>query len=74
MEYEFDKFKYLGGTASKDSLDLMLDTLIDGKLLDIPINDIGDFIDSYSDILINPLYMTPIIPIDPILGKSIASN
>ncbi len=58
------------GVASKDSLDLMMDTLIDGKLLDIPINDVGDFIDSYSDIFtVNPLFMTPIIPIDPIAAE-----
>ena len=58
------------GIASKDSLDIMMDTLVDGKLLDIPINDIGDFIDSYSDIFtVNPLYMTPIIPIDPIAAE-----
>jgi hypothetical protein len=58
------------GTASKDSLDLMMDTIVDGKLLDIPIGEIGDFIESYSDIFtIHPLYMAPILPIDPIAAE-----
>ena len=58
------------GTASKDSLDLMMDTIVDAKLLDIPIDEIGDFIESFSDIFtVHPLYMAPILPIDPILAE-----
>lgn len=58
------------GTANKDSLDLMMDTLVDGKLLDIPIDEIGDLIESYENIFtVHPLYMSPIIPIDPIVQK-----
>ena len=57
------------GTASKDSLDLMMDTIVDAKLLDIPIGEIGDFIESFSDIFtVHPLYMAPILTIDPILA------
>ena len=38
------------GTASKDSLDLLLDTLSDGKLMgSYDVSAIGDFIDAYSD-------------------------
>lgn len=58
------------GTASKDSLDLMLDTIVDGKLLDIPVGDIGDLIESYQDYFtVHPLYMSPVIPIDPIAAE-----
>tara|TARA_B110001452_G_scaffold53846_2_gene41266 strand:- start:2004 stop:4817 length:2814 start_codon:yes stop_codon:yes gene_type:complete len=58
------------GTANKDSLDLMLDTIVDGKLLDIPVGDIGDLIESYQDFFtVHPLYMSPIIPIDPIAAE-----
>ena len=59
------------GTASKDSLDLLLDTLSDGKLLGrYDISSIGDFIDSYADIFtIHPAYMAPILPIDPIVAE-----
>ena len=59
------------GTASKDSLDLLMDTIPDGKLMgDYDISKIGDFIDSYENIFtIHPLYMTPILPIDPILAE-----
>jgi len=58
------------GIANKDSLDLMMDTLVDGKLMDIPVEDIGNLIESYKDIFtIHPLYMSPIVPIDPILQE-----
>ena len=59
------------GTASKDSLDLLMDTLQDGKLLgSYDVSAIGSFIDSYEDIFtVNPLYMTPILPIDPIAAE-----
>jgi len=58
------------GTANKDSLDLMMDTLVDGKLMDIPVGDIGDLIESYKDIFtVHPLYMSPIVPIDPIVQE-----
>ena len=58
------------GTANADSLDLMMDTLVDGKLMDIPIEEIGDLIESYKDIFtIHPLYMSPIVPIDPIVQE-----
>ena len=56
------------GPAKKDSLDILMDTLVDGKLMgSYDVSAIGDFIDSYEDIFtVNPLYMTPILPIDPI--------
>ena len=56
------------GAARGDSLDLLMDTISDGKLLGkYEISAIGDFIDSYSDIFtVNPLYMAPILPVDPI--------
>ena len=59
------------GRANKDSLDLLMDTIPDGKLLgDYPVSDIGKFIDDYSDVFtVNPLYMTPILPIDPIIAQ-----
>ena len=59
------------GTASKDSLDLLMDTLQDGKLLgSYDVSAIGSFIDSYEDIFtVNPLYMAPILPIDPIAAE-----
>ena len=58
------------GIADADSLDLMMDTLVDGKLMDIPIEKIGDLIESYKDIFtIHPLYMSPIVPIDPIVQE-----
>ena len=58
------------GTANKDSLDLMMDTLVDGNLIDIPIENIGNLIESYEDIFtVHPLYMSPIIPIDPIVQE-----
>jgi hypothetical protein len=60
------------GIADKDSLDLMMDTLVNDSLMDIPVGDIGDLIESYKDIFtVHPLYMSPIVPIDPIVyGKS----
>ena len=58
------------GIANKDSLDLMMDTLVDGKLMDIPVEEIGDLIESYKDIFtVHPLYMSPIVPIDPIVQE-----
>ena len=63
-----------GGTASKDSLDLLMDDTTDGKLLgEYPIEQIGDFIDAWTDIFtINPLYMVPILPVDPIVAQESA--
>ena len=59
------------GPAKKDSLDILMDTLVDGKLMgSYDVSSIGDFIDSYEDIFtVNPLYMTPILPIDPIAAE-----
>jgi len=59
------------GTASKDSLDLLLDTISDGKLMgSYDISAIGDLIDTYSDIFtVHPAYMAPILPIDPIVAE-----
>ena len=59
------------GTASKDSLDLLLDTISDGKLMgSYDISAIGDFIDTYSDIFtVHPAYMAPILPVDPIVAE-----
>ena len=59
------------GPAKKDSLDILMDTLVDGKLMgSYDVSAIGDFIDSYEDIFtVNPLYMTPILPIDPIAAE-----
>ncbi|MEL1223913.1 MAG: hypothetical protein VW522_06660 [Candidatus Neomarinimicrobiota bacterium] len=59
------------GTASKDSLDLLLDTISDGKLMgSYDVSAIGDFIDAYSDIFtVHPAHMAPILPIDPIVAE-----
>ena len=59
------------GTASKDSLDLLLDTISDGKLMgSYDVSAIGDFIDTYSDIFtVHPAYMAPILPLDPIVAE-----
>ena len=59
------------GTASKDSLDLLLDTISDGKLMgSYDISAIGDLIDTYSDIFtVHPAYMAPILPVDPIVAE-----
>ena len=59
------------GTASKDSLDLLLDTISDGKLMgSYDISAIGNLIDTYSDIFtVHPAYMAPILPIDPIVAE-----
>ena len=67
-------FNIWGGTASKDSLDLMMDDSLDGNLLgDYPVDQIGDFIDSWSDIFtIHPLYMVPILPVDPVVAQESA--
>ena len=67
-------FNIWGGTASKDSLDLIMDDSLDGKLLgDYPVDQIGDFIDSWSDIFtIHPLYMVPILPVDPVVAQESA--
>jgi len=60
-----------GGTANKDSLDVLMDDTTDGLLLgEYPVSDIGNFIDAWSDIFtVNPLYMVPILPIDPIVAQ-----
>ena len=62
------------GVASKDSLDLLMDTIPDGKLLgSYDISELGDFIDSYGEIFtVNPLHMVPILPIDPIVAEKSA--
>jgi len=59
------------GTASKDSLDLLLDTISDGKLMgSYDVSAIGDFIDTFSDLFtVHPAYMAPILPIDPIVAE-----
>ena len=60
------------GTANKDSLDLLMDTLQDGMLLEkYDVSGIGEFIDNFEGIFtIHPLYMSPILPIDPIVSVS----
>ena len=62
------------GVASKDSLDLLMDTIPDGKLLgSYDISELGDFIDSYGEIFtVNPLHMVPILPIDPLVAEKSA--
>ena len=59
------------GAAKKDSLDILMDTLVDGKLMgSYDVSTIGDFIDAYEDVFtVNPLFMTPILPIDPIAAE-----
>ena len=59
------------GTANKDSLDLMLDTLSDGKIMEqYDVTDIGDMIEEYEDIFtVHPFYMSPIAPIDPLIAE-----
>ncbi len=54
-----------------DTLDLLLDTLEDGKILEqYPVEDIGEFIENYGTYFtINPLYMTPILPLDPVAAE-----
>ena len=67
----FAAFGGWAGAVNKDSLDILMDTLVDGKLMgSYDISAIGDFIDSYEDIFtVNPLYMIPILPIDPIAAE-----
>ena len=67
----FTNHNIWAGPAKKDSLDILMDTLVDGKLMgSYDVSAIGDFIDSYEDIFtVNPLYMTPILPIDPIAAE-----
>ena len=67
----FTNYNIWAGAASKDSLDLLMDTIPDGKLLgNYEVSQLGDFIDAYKSIFtINPLYMAPILPIDPILAE-----
>ena len=59
------------GTASKDSLDLLLDTLSDGMIMgQYSVTEMADFIESYEDIFtIHPLYLSPILPIDPLVAE-----
>ena len=63
-----------GGKANKDSLDLLMDDTLDGKLLgEYPTVSIGSFIDRWSDLItINPLYLVPILPVDPIVAQESA--
>ena len=67
----FTNYNIWAGTANKDSLDLLMDTLSDGKLMgSFEVATIGDFIESWKDIFtVNPLYMSPILPIDPIAAE-----
>jgi len=67
----FTNYNIWAGTANKDSLDLLMDTLSDGKLMgNFEVATIGDFIESWKDIFtVNPLYMSPILPIDPIAAE-----
>ena len=67
----FTNYNVWAGTANKDSLDLLMDTLSDGKLMgNFEVATIGDFIESWKDIFtVNPLYMSPILPIDPIAAE-----
>ena len=67
----FTNYNIWAGAASKDSLDLLMDTITDGKLMgNYEVSQLGDFIDAYKSIFtINPLYMSPILPIDPILAE-----
>ena len=54
------------GVISLDDADLLLDTLDDNAILDIPIDDFPDP-ETYKDIItIHPLYMVPLVPLDPI--------
>ena len=59
------------GIANKDSLDILMDTLQDGKLLEeYDVSALGDFIDNMEPVFtVNPLYMSPILPIDPIVAQ-----
>ncbi len=71
------------GTAVADSLDLMADNIEDSLFLaeydedgllipntGTPVNSIGEFIEDYQDFFtIHPLYMSPIVPIDPIMAQ-----
>ena len=67
----FTNYNIWAGTANKDSLDLLMDTFSDGKLMgNFEIATIGDFIESWKDIFtVNPLYMSPILPVDPIAAE-----
>ena len=55
------------GIANSDSLDLMMDTLSDGLIMEkYDILTLGENIEKYENIFtIHPRYMTPILPIDP---------
>ena len=62
------------GIANKDSLDLMMDTLSDGMIMEqYDVTDIGKMIEDYEDIFtIHPFYMSPIAPIDPLVAEKSA--
>ena len=55
------------GIANSDSLDLLMDTLSDGLIMEkYDILTLGENIEKYENIFtIHPRYMTPILPIDP---------
>ena len=54
------------GFISLDDADVLLDTLDDDAIMDIPIDDFPDPA-TYKDIItIHPLYMVPLVPLDPI--------
>ncbi len=54
------------GVISLDDADVLLDTLDDNAIMDIPIDDFPDPA-TYKDIItIHPLYMVPLVPLDPI--------
>ena len=54
------------GFISLDDADVLLDTLDDNAIMDIPIDDFPDPA-TYKDIItIHPLYMVPLVPLDPI--------
>ncbi|MBT4579358.1 MAG: hypothetical protein HOB93_05600 [Candidatus Marinimicrobia bacterium] len=59
------------GFADQDSLDLMMDTINDGMIMgQYEVSKIGENIKKYENFFtIHPLYMTPIIPIDPIVAE-----
>ena len=54
------------GVISLDDADVLLDTLDDNAIMDIPIDDFPDP-ETYKNIItIHPLYMVPLVPLDPI--------
>ena len=54
------------GSLSLEDADVLLDSLDNDSLMNIPIKDFPEPADYENIITINPLYMVPLVPLDPI--------